>query len=92
MGRQPEEVRADPRLAGLKRFGSLQWDDNAIQGEWWRIGGDRERYQSFLTAVANTPHERIVVVCHWGFINQLMAACGANVSLQNCQWARTEWS
>ena len=53
----------------------------------------RRRYSRFLEVVAAHTAQRIVVVCHYGFIHQLLHLAGAGQHhLQNCQWARAVWT
>lgn len=92
MGRSVLQLQADPKLSRLPHFATIDWKDPTLHGEWWSVGDDDGRYVRFMQDVKELPYNRIVVVCHWGFIRTLMSTFGQeDVSLHNCQWLRTEW-
>ena len=69
-GRLKEQIETDPEMQKLKRWRDVHLDN--VVGKWWSIAGDLERLDEFLAWLRWCPETRIVVVCHWGVINNMM--------------------
>lgn len=92
-GHQLSVLRQDVTLLELPMFTGNQWNtSHDLECEWWMIANDKSRYKRFMHELENSPYNRIVVVCHWGFIKHVFESCAQlDISLSNCNWARTEW-
>ncbi len=71
VGRDLKDLVQDENLLKLKRFKDIVMD-NVTEG-WWSLCGDRDkRLKAFFSWIRSMPQSRIAVVCHWGFIYEMI--------------------
>jgi hypothetical protein len=84
---------ANTPTLGAPRYDTAVFRATLLHSQLHFLGRAADRYARFLEAIAGGTAQRIVVVCHYGFIHQLLHEAGAGQHhLQNCQWARAVWS
>eukprot|EP00730_Choanoeca_flexa_P004758 TRINITY_DN11795_c1_g3_i16.p2 TRINITY_DN11795_c1_g3~~TRINITY_DN11795_c1_g3_i16.p2 ORF type:complete len:471 (+),score=76.86 TRINITY_DN11795_c1_g3_i16:261-1673(+) len=91
-GRNPSEFSKDPNLTQLSRFAEVQL--HGVGDDWWHVSGNRTgRIQTFLQWLSVCPETRIAIVCHWGFLHELLhLECDQKgLELSNCTHIRTVW-
>lgn len=90
-GRNLSQLKKDPILTSLKRFKDINFD--SVTDNWWDICGDFRRLHQFLSWFRISPHSKVAIVAHWGFIISLTDLAGNRERLQvdNCTWISTLW-
>eukprot|EP00053_Salpingoeca_punica_P003184 m.41626 g.41626 ORF g.41626 m.41626 type:complete len:216 (+) comp12026_c0_seq1:140-787(+) len=92
-GRPRPALTSSVELQVLPKFERVCFDN--VSDHWWDIADDVDsRVKAFITWLGHTPHSRVGVVTHWGFLNHLLrnhCRWRETFSLHNCTYIKTVW-